>query len=104
MTVPILGLATYWECPNCTFEDVTNEPRIHSRLHKCRGLKGLTSPMVVKGTKAKIEAMVREDYVGKEEVQYDGDGKPIMSVVVTRDEGQDTAILAPTARASSKEL
>jgi hypothetical protein len=44
-----------------------------------------------------VEAQEREDYVGKELVQTDGEGRPIMSVITTRDEGQDCAVLAPTA-------
>jgi hypothetical protein len=60
--------------------------------------------MVPAGTKAKVEAKEREDYVGKEEVQTDGEGKPVMSIVTTRDEGQDCTVLAPTAQGSAKEL
>lgn len=86
-----------WECPNCVFTDVTREPNIHTRFHSCRGLRGLTAPMVPAGTKCKIEAKEREDYVGKEIVQYDGNNRPIQSVVTTRDEGMDCAVLAPVA-------
>lgn len=87
-----------WECPNCAFTDVTYEYSPHSRFHKCRGLKGLTAPMVPAGTKAKVEAKEREDYVGKENVTTDGDGQPVMSVVTTRNDGQDCAVYAPCAQ------
>jgi hypothetical protein len=96
------GLLMSVERPNCDFQDVTYEPEAHSRFHNCRGLKGLSAPMVPAGTKAKVEAHDRGDYVGKELVQTDGEGRPVMSIVTTRDEGQDTAVLAPTAR-SDKE-
>lgn len=103
MAVPLLTAEKRWECPNCDLTDVTYQAGIHSRFHNCRGLKGLSAPMVPAGTKAKVEAMEREDWVGKEDVQYDGEGKPIMSIVTTRDEGQDCAVLAPTAHGSVRE-
>lgn len=53
--------------------------------------------MVPAGTRCKVEAVERGDYIGKDEPQYDGEGRPIMSVVTTRDDGQDCAVLAPAA-------
>ena len=98
MNVPLLQLPEQrWECPNCDFTDVTREAQIHTRFHACRGLKGLTAPMVPAGTKAKVEAKDREDYVGTEQVQVDGEGRPVMSIVTTREDGQDCAVLAPAA-------
>ena len=84
-----------WECPNCNLKDVTHESNPHTRFHNCGGLRGLNAPMVPAGTKAKVEAVEREDYIGEDNVQMDGDNRPIMSVVTTRDEGQDCAVLAP---------
>jgi hypothetical protein len=49
------------------------------------------------GMSAKVEAKDREDYVGRELVQTDEDGRPVMSVVTTRDNGQDAIVYAPTA-------
>jgi hypothetical protein len=89
-----------WSCPNCTRTDVTHEARPHSRFHSCRGLKGLTAPMVPDGTRCKVEAVERGDYVGKEIVTLDGDNRPVMSVVTTRDNGQDCAVFAPCASAT----
>lgn len=85
----------HWECPNCDFTDVTHEAQPHSRMHQCPGLKHLTAPMVPAGTKCKVEGKVREDYVNGEDVTYNEDGKPIMAVETTRDEGNDVAVLAP---------
>jgi hypothetical protein len=53
-------------------------------------------PMVPDGTKAKITIVEREDYVGKESVQMH-EGRPIMAAVVTREDGEDRVIFAPTA-------
>jgi len=100
--IPVLRPTQHWTCPNCTTEDVTHEARPHTRFHTCRGLRGLTAPLVPAGTKCKVEAVERQDYVGSESVQLDPErGRPVMSVVTTRDNGQDTTVFAPTARGSS---
>ena len=98
MTVPILTPPVRdWYCPNCGLTDQTREARPHTRMHTCAKLRGLTYPMVPAGVAAKVEAREREDYVGTEKVQTDEDGRPVMSVVTTRDNGQDTAVYAPVA-------
>jgi hypothetical protein len=97
----LLLIERRWTCPNCPVTDVTREPRPHTRFHTCRGLKGLTAPLVPAGTRCKVEAVERGDWVGKEMVQTDGEGRPIMAVVTTRDDGQDCAVLAPCARADA---
>lgn len=53
--------------------------------------------MVLDGVKCVVRAVVREDYVGGEDVRYDGEGRPVMAVVTDRDEGQDCAVYAPAA-------
>lgn len=97
MGVFVLANERRWECPNCTFTDVTYETQPHSRFHACRGLRGLTAPMVPAGTKCKVQAMDRQDYVNGDLVQTDGEGRVVMSVVTTRDDGQDCAVYAPCA-------
>ena len=92
-----------WECPNCTTTHVTHETQPHTPFHTCRGLHGLTAPFIAAGLKAKVETVERGDYVGRELVQSDGNGRPVMAVVTTRDDGQDCAVLAPTATASARE-
>lgn len=89
-----------WACPNCPITDVTHEARPHTRFHTCKGLRGLTAPLVPAGTKCKVEVREREDYVGSEKVQLDPElGRPVMSVVTTRDDGQDCTVFAPAATA-----
>lgn len=95
MTVILGPLVIKWHCPNCTRYTVTIGQA--NRYHDCPALAGLSVPMVPAGTRAKIEVREREDYIGTEDVQYDGNGRPIMSVVTTRDDGQDCAVYAPTA-------
>lgn len=90
-----------WACPNCTQTQVTHEPRPHTPFHACRGLRGLTAPFVPAGTNCKVEAREREDWVGRDLVQTDGENRPVMSIVTTRDDGQDCAVLAPCATARS---
>ena len=95
----LLNVVTHWECPNCPITDVTRGA-VANRFHNCAGMHGLTAPLVPAGTRCKVEAMVREDYAGREQgLRYDGNGRPIMSVVTTRDEGQDCAVFAPVATA-----
>ena len=92
-----------WECPNCDQTAVTRELIVGQRFHNCKGLLGLSAPMVTAGTRAKVEAREREDFIGRDRPQYaDRDGKavPIMSIVTTRDDGQDCTVLAPLANAS----
>jgi predicted RNA-binding Zn-ribbon protein involved in translation (DUF1610 family) len=96
--IPILRSIHHWYCPNCGKTDVTNEPRPHSRFHVCPKLRGLTAPMLPAGTQAKVEAIERQDYVGTERVQLDPErGRPVQSVVTTRDNGQDCIVFAPVA-------
>jgi hypothetical protein len=92
-----------WECPNCTATHVTRESKPHTPFHTCAGLRGLSAPFIAAGTKAKVEAVERGDWVGKELVQTDGEGRPVMSVVTTRDDGQDCAVFAPTARGNAED-
>jgi hypothetical protein len=92
----------HWSCPNCTDTQVTREARPHTPFHACRGLRGLSAPFVPAGTACKVEAREREDWVGRELVQTDGEGRPVMSIVTTRADGSnDCAVLAPCATARS---
>lgn len=97
--VPLLRPEQRWSCPNCTATDVTHEAAPHTRMHACRGLRGLTAPMVPDGTRCKVEAVEREDYLNGDLVTVDGEGRPVMSVITTRDEGTDVAVYAPCATA-----
>lgn len=104
MDIPILNPRHEWACPNCPAYDVTTEHRPHSRMHSCAGLAGLTTPMVpaadVAGNRVKVEAKVREDYVGAESGLVYKDGQPIMAVETEYADGHtDVAVFAPTATA-----
>jgi hypothetical protein len=68
-------------------------------MHQCRN--GLLAPMVPAGTSCKVETIEREDYVNGELVQTDNEGRPVMSTVITRDEGQDCVVYASTASGHS---
>ena len=99
MNVPILAAPEQrWECPSCSLQQVTKRADVHTEFHHCRGLAGLWAPMVPAGTRAKVETNEREDYIGAEQVQLH-QGRPVMNLVVTRDEGQDCVIFAPSATA-----
>jgi hypothetical protein len=87
-----------WSCPNCTVTRITHDPRPHTPFHPCHGLRGLTAPLVAAGSDCVVETRDREDYVGKENVQSDGEGRPVMSIVTRYGDGRnDCAVLAPCA-------
>jgi hypothetical protein len=92
----------HWVCPNCANESITHEARPHTRVHTCPGLKGLTAPMVAAGTRCEVRAVEREDYLGTDAAQTDADGRPIMAVITIREDGQDTAVLAPLATIAAR--
>lgn len=86
-----------WECPNCPATDRTAGET--NRYHPCPGLRGLAAPMVRAGSRARVLAVDREDYAGRELVQRDGDGRPVAAIVTLRPDGSnDTVVLAPTSR------
>lgn len=70
-------------------------------VHKCQYGNGLISPLVRANTKAKIIVVEREDYVGKEKVQTDASGRPVMAVTTERDEGQDCIVFPASATAAT---
>jgi len=93
----VLNPEKHWVCPNCDMTDVTTEHLPHSRMHHCRGLLGMLVPMVEDGTRCKVELVEREDYTNGDTVQLGPDGRPYMSAVTVRDEGQDATVYAPVA-------
>lgn len=99
----LLRREIHWSCPNCTETAVTHRAN-ETKFHNCRGLFLLWCPMVVDGTRCKVEAIEREDFVGKEDVQLDARGRPVMAVQVTREHGADRTVYAPCAHARLEEL
>ena len=91
-----------WYCPNCGTTAQTNEARPHTQYHHCPKLRYVAIPLTSMpsvGTAAKIELRQPEDYIGAQLVQFDGERRPIQSVVTTRDNGNDVAVYPPTATA-----
>jgi hypothetical protein len=104
VTAVLLRAEHRWSCPNCDLEDVTYDAGPHSRFHACRGLYGLSVAMVPAGTRCKIIAVEREEYIGAEDVQYAPEtGRPVAMAVTVRDDGQDCTVFAPCARGSARE-
>lgn len=86
---------TRWICYSCSLTDVTYDPEPHTRFHICKRT-GLTMPMVEDGVRCKFEFNEREDYVNGDDVQM-YNGRPVMNLTVTRDEGEDCVVYAPAA-------
>lgn len=84
-------------CPNCAAAVATPAGEARTPLHPCPGMAGLVVPMVPAGVRAEHRVRLREDYVGGEMVARDGEGRVVMSVVTTRDDGEDCTVYAPCA-------
>ena len=94
---------TRWECQHCTQRDWTRQAGPHTRFHACAGLGGLTAPMIPEGSRVKVTAHEREDYIGAEDVQLDANGRPVMQLVTERPDGSnDVIVYAPTAHSRSE--
>jgi hypothetical protein len=94
---PLLTGTVLWSCPNCDTEEVT-AAYMPNRFHSCPGLHMLTAPLLRPGVKAKVEAEERQDYQGRELTHEADDGRVYSSVRTTRENGDDLAVLAPTAQ------
>ena len=91
MSAPLLKSEHRWSCPNCMATKVTSYAAPHTPFHECRGLRGLTAPLVEDGVDCKVETVAAEDYEGPAQMlQYDGEGRAISAVVTTRDDGNDS--------------
>lgn len=96
-------LARHWVCAkDCPSSAVTHDAA--TPHHRCRALAGLMVPLIPEGTRADVRPVERGDYIGRELVQTDANGRPVMAVTVERDEGQDTTVFAPCAQASRDEI
>jgi aminoglycoside phosphotransferase len=73
-------------------------PPDSSQYHPCPGLHGLNAPLVRKGVKAKVEAVEREDFLGKETQTTGDNGVVYMAIRTTRDEGEDLVVHPGVAR------
>ncbi len=97
--VPILSRVREYYCPSCHMTEHAEVPLRGMRMHTCPKMGYLTTPLLPVGVKAKHERHEREDYIGHEKVRLDADGRPVMSITTTRDDGQDCTVFAPTATA-----
>jgi hypothetical protein len=87
----------HWVCGNCTATDASRGQA--NRFHQCAGLAGILAPMVLDGFRGRVLAVERQDYIGREMVQYDGNGRPVMAVVTEHGDGSNDVIVnAPTAQ------
>lgn len=99
MPAILLAPQLEWSCPNCwTTTTAPPLPPGQSKMHICPGLHSLAAPLVPAGTRCKVEAVERAEYLNGEVQRTGDDGKPYMAVVTTRDDGQDAAVNAGLAR------
>lgn len=88
----------HWSCLSCDQTDVTRETRPHSRMHSCPSLGGMSVPFVPAGTRGEHRVNEREDYIGRELVQLNDAGRPVMSIQTIREQGEDAVVYAPLAQ------
>lgn len=90
---------TRWVCKKCPSTAVSSRQGIP--FHQCRGMHGLSVPLVTEDADCVVELSEREDYVGSEQVQLaPGNGRPYAAVITRRGDGSnDTAVYAPAATA-----
>jgi hypothetical protein len=99
--VPILQPEQRWECPSCSFTDVTHIPGYVSHLHACTGQRLLMIPMVPAGTKSVHVIAPFEDYIGSKLIRRDAEGRPVTHINTIRDDGMDATVYpAPAAVAA----
>lgn len=108
MARPVLLRPPRMVCPNCQAAAPAQLGRVRpgsgaGQFHRCAGLAGMLAPLVPEGMRMQVRAVEREDYIGGERVRLDANGRPIMAVHTLRDDGHDTAVFAPVARADVKE-
>lgn len=101
MPVPLLQAAQEWACPNCQCRETVRPPLPPnaSRYHNCPGLHMLSAPLVRAGTRCKVTAEERQDYLGGDLQAMGDDGIAYMAVRTTRDDGEDLLVNAGLARA-----
>ena len=89
-------MTTNWSCAKCSAWARTVDDKLPH--HPCPGRAGLMVPLVREGTKAKLVVNEREDYIKKELVQVDGNGRPVMNVTTETDEGINCTVYPPTVK------
>lgn len=93
----VIDMDRRWQCNSCGRLHVTkSSTEVQTPMHQCAAMAGTWVPFVPAGTDAVIRVEERQDYIGKDTVFFDTNGRPIMSVYTTREDGEDCHILAPT--------
>jgi hypothetical protein len=98
--IPLLHAFDDWYCPNCTVTERTESlPPNASRFHTCAGLHMLSAPLIRDdGTRCKVEAEEREEYLGTETQAHGDDGKPYMAIRTTYDDHDNLVVNAGLAQ------
>jgi hypothetical protein len=64
-------------------------------MHVCAGLKGITAPLILKGSDCKVVAIEREDFLNGEIQASNEDGVPIMAVSTIYADGHNDLVVNP---------
>lgn len=97
--VDLIPAEQVWACERCPTRVRTRGHGVRTPLHPCSGASGFRLPMIAEGERGDVRTVEREDYVTGEDVQRDGDGRPIMRAEVEHADGHtDVWAYAPTAK------
>ncbi len=67
-------------------------------MHECTGMALMSVPMVLDGQRADVRLVERGDYVGREDIRLDAEGRAHMRAEVEHADGHvDVFVYAPTA-------
>lgn len=96
-----------WECPHPHCGAAARTYDAKTPWHPCPGKGGVMVPLVHAGTRAAHRLLPREDYTHGDlvhDVRDPRTGALVAAVETVRDDGNDIAVLAPTARATTDDL
>lgn len=92
-----------WECEKCSATARTVDASMP--LHPCPSVAGLMVPLVPPGSKTRHVVMERGDYVGRNRVNTDDNGRPVSAVYTERPDGSfDTCAYPDTAVADADDI
>jgi len=90
MPIPVVHSVQNWYCPRCGKRETTTAVVGQTyRMHTCPKLRYLASAPMLPDVVAPLHQLDPER------------GRPLQSIVTTRDAGQDAIVFAPAARATS---
>lgn len=97
--VDLIPPTQIWVCQHCSCRVQTQGLGVRTPLHPCPAHANFRLPMMAEGERGDLRLHERDDYVGREDVQTDDDGRPIARAEIVHEDGSnDVWVYAPAAR------